>query len=112
MKTMLNNSDLSSSTPEIDQYWASAYREIASLSIYDSMSIIRPGVYFRDGIILANPLSQGFGVFLQEIPYNESYYMAMSHLIPSSYDGILEYTADLPGHEEEWMNDIKGPYAA
>merc|ERR1712083_268097 len=32
---------------------------------------------------------------LQEIPFNESYTMALSHLIPATYDGMLEYQSNL-----------------
>ena len=55
------------------------------------MSILRPGVFFRQGNILSNPLAEEFKHFLLELPFNESYFMALSYLIPSDYTHLFIY---------------------
>merc|ERR1711920_922699 len=54
-------------------------------------SILRPGVFFRQGNILSNPLAEEFKHFLLELPFNESYFMAMAHLLPSDYTNLSYY---------------------
>ena len=70
---------------EEDYYFASNLRDSFSICIYDSVSILRPGVFFRQGNILSNPLAEEFKHFLLELPFNESYFMALSYLTPSDY---------------------------
>ena len=70
---------------EEDHYFASNLRDSFSICIYDSVSILRPGVFFRQGNILSNPLAEEFKHFLLELPFNESYFMALSYLIPFDY---------------------------
>jgi hypothetical protein len=78
-----------SASGEKSYYYTSNLRDSFSICIYDSVSILRPGVFFRQGNILSNPLAEEFKHFLLELPFNESYFMAMSHLIPSNYTNSL-----------------------
>ena len=73
---------------EKSYYYVSNLRDSFSICIYDSVSILRPGVFFRQGNILSNPLVEEFKHFLLELPFNESYFMAMSHLISLDYTNL------------------------
>jgi hypothetical protein len=69
-------------------------REVFFPSVYDCVIITRPSICFRDGLISTNSLIE-FEAFLSEVPYNDAYSQAVSHLIPSEYnlnyiDGLVK----------------------
>jgi F-type H+-transporting ATPase subunit beta len=64
-------------------------RDIFYPSVYDSITVIRPSVCFREGITMDNCMSS-FYTFLKNLPYQESYILATTHLIPAEYDTIIE----------------------
>merc|ERR1712087_666526 len=75
-------------------------RDIFYPSVYDSISIIRPSTCFREGITLSNCLSD-YRAFLSQITYQESYLLAVSHLVPADYQ--IEMEAPAKGVLEEGM---------
>merc|ERR1712060_847034 len=67
-------------------------RDIFYPTVYDSMTIIRPSVCFREGITMANCMSR-FNTFMLGLPYNTTYLLAVTHLIPADYKRNLEIPA-------------------
>ena len=65
--------------------------EIRSQSAFTTVCLLPLGVFFRQGNILSNPLAEEFKHFLLELPFNESYFMALSYLIPSDYSHLIIY---------------------
>jgi F-type H+-transporting ATPase subunit beta len=77
-------------------------RDIFYPTVYDSMTIIRPSVCFREGITMANCMSR-FNTFMLGLPYNTTYLLAVTHLIPSDYRRNLE----IPAHMH-WSKQTDG----
>jgi hypothetical protein len=63
-------------------------RDIFYPTVYDSITIVRPSVSFREGITMANCMTR-FHAFILDIPYNETYLLAVTHLIPAAYGSNL-----------------------
>lgn len=55
-------------------------RDIFYPTVYDSITIVRPSISFREGITSANCMTY-FHAFILDIPYNETYLLAVAHLI-------------------------------
>lgn len=64
-------------------------RDVFYPTVYDSMTIVRPSVCFREGITAANCMSR-FNTFILGLPYNTAYLLAVTHLIPLDYSHSLE----------------------
>merc|ERR1712099_170363 len=75
-------------------------RDIFYPSVYDSISIQRPSVCFREGITLSNCLSD-YRAFMSQITYQESYLLAVSYLVPADYE--IEMEAPAKGVLQEGM---------
>jgi F-type H+-transporting ATPase subunit beta len=80
----------------------SVARDIFLPSVYDSLIIIRPSTNFRDGTVVKNCMSN-FSQYFVEMPFNDSYFFALIHLIPCDYKsqlqgvykGLVEEVADM-----------------
>lgn len=69
-------------------------REIFYPTVYDSMTIVRPSVSFREGITMANCMTR-FHAFILDIPYTETYLLAVTNLIPAAYGKNLQIPAGM-----------------
>jgi hypothetical protein len=69
-------------------------RDIFYPTVYDSITIVRPSVSFREGITMANCMTR-FHTFILDIPYHETYLLAATHLIPVAYGSNLQIRADM-----------------
>jgi F-type H+-transporting ATPase subunit beta len=69
-------------------------RQIFYPTVYDSMTIVRPSVSFREGITMANCMTR-FHAFILDIPYMETYLLATTHLIPAAYGSNLQIPAGM-----------------
>jgi len=73
-------------------------RDMFYPTVYDSITIVRPCVCFREGITMANSMSN-FHSFIDQIPYNDTYLLAVTHLIPGAYGTQLDIPAGM-----EWTS--------
>ena len=64
-------------------------RDVFYPTVYDSMTIVRPSVCFREGITATNCMSR-FNTFILGLPYNTAYLLAVTHLILADYRHSLE----------------------
>ena len=64
-------------------------RDLLLPSIYDALILIRPSLTFRDGTVMSNYLVD-FSRYLSEIPFNNSYLLALIHLAPIKYSTALD----------------------
>jgi hypothetical protein len=69
-------------------------RDILYPTVYDSITIVRPSVSFREGITMANCMTR-FHTFILDIPYHEDYLLAATHLIPAAYGSNLQIQAGM-----------------
>ena len=69
-------------------------RQIFYPTVYDSMTIVRPSISFREGITVANCMTY-FHAFILDIPYMETYLLAATHLIPIVYGSNLQILTDM-----------------
>jgi hypothetical protein len=74
-------------------------RDLLYPSVYDSLTVVRPSVNFREGLTLTNSMSQ-FHNFIMHIPYHETYLLAVTYLIPAAYGQTLKVPVGL-----EWTAD-------
>eukprot|EP00928_Gymnodinium_smaydae_P070920 TRINITY_DN54652_c0_g1_i1.p1 TRINITY_DN54652_c0_g1~~TRINITY_DN54652_c0_g1_i1.p1 ORF type:complete len:693 (-),score=16.95 TRINITY_DN54652_c0_g1_i1:92-2170(-) len=81
----------------------SVARDIFLPSVYDAMVIIRPTSNFRDGTVVKNAMSN-FSQYLCEMPFNDSYFFALIHLIPADYKSTLQSFYSSLVEEVEDMN--------
>ena len=81
----------------------SVARDIFLPSVYDSLIIIRPSTNFRDGTVIKNCMSD-FSQYFVELPFNDSYFFALSHLIPIDYKSQLQGVYSSLVQEVEDMN--------
>jgi F-type H+-transporting ATPase subunit beta len=81
----------------------SVARDIFLPSVYDSLIIIRPSTNFRDGTVIKNCMSN-FSQYFVELPFNDSYFFALSHLIPIDYKSQLQGVYSSLVQEVEDMN--------
>jgi len=81
----------------------SVARDIFLPSVYDAMIIIRPTSNFRDGTVVKNAMSN-FSQYLCEMPFNDSYFFALIHLIPADYKSTLQSFYSSLAEEVEDMN--------
>jgi len=79
-------------------------RDLFYPTVYDSLTIIRPSVCFREGITMANCMTQ-FQAFILDLPYQESYLLAVSHLIPAAYEHNLHIPKGM-----QWMHETGQQY--
>merc|ERR1712039_1047755 len=74
-------------------------RDLFYPTVYDSITVVRPSVCFREGITIANCMTR-FHTFIMHIPYQESYLLAVTHLIPASYQHNLDIPAGMKWAEQ------------
>ena len=67
----------------------SVARDIFLPSVYDALIVIRPSASFRDGTVVKNCLADLTQYFV-EMPFNDSYFFALIHLIPADYKSTLK----------------------
>ena len=67
----------------------SVARDIFLPSVYDSLIIIRPSSNFRDGTVIKNCMTN-FSQYFVELPFNDSYFFALIHLLPVDYKSQLQ----------------------
>ena len=58
-------------------------RDLFYPTVYDSITVVRPSVCFREGITVVNSMTR-FHTFISEILYHETYLLAVTHLISQS----------------------------
>jgi F-type H+-transporting ATPase subunit beta len=78
-------------------------RDLFYPTVYDSITIIRPSVCFREGITMANCMTQ-FQAFILDLPYHETYLLAVTHLIPASYEHNLHIPKGMQWMQETGQN--------
>jgi len=81
----------------------SVARDIFLPSVYDALIIIRPSANFRDGTVVKNSMSS-FSQYFVEMPFNDSYFFALIHLIPADYKSTLQSFYSTLVAEVEDMN--------
>jgi len=81
----------------------SVARDIFLPSVYDALIIIRPSANFRDGTVVKNSMST-FSQYFVEMPFNDSYFFALIHLIPADYKSTLQSFYSSLVDEVEDMN--------
>ena len=81
----------------------SVARDIFLPSVYDALIIIRPSANFRDGTVVKNSMST-FSQYFVEMPFNDSYFFALIHLIPADYKSTLQSFYSSLAEEVEDMN--------
>ena len=81
----------------------SVARDIFLPSVYDAMIVIRPTSNFRDGTVVKNAITN-FTQYLVEMPFNDSYFFALIHLIPADYKSTLQSFYSSLVEEVEDMN--------
>ena len=81
----------------------SVARDIFLPSVYDSLIVIRPSSNFRDGTVVKNAMSN-FTQYLVEMPFNDSYFFALIHLLPADYKSTLKSFYSSLVEEVEDMN--------
>ena len=69
-------------------------RDILYPTVYDSITIVRPSISFREGITVANCMTH-FHAFILDIPYHEDYLLAATHLILIVYGSNLQIQTDM-----------------
>ena len=69
-------------------------RDILYPTVYDSITIVRPSISFREGITVANCMTH-FHAFILDIPYHEAYLLAATHLILIVYGSNLQIQTDM-----------------
>ncbi len=55
-------------------------RDVFLPSLHDSLLVLRPSYNFRDGRVIQN-LIQNFRQYLIELPFNDSYFFGLLHLM-------------------------------
>jgi hypothetical protein len=80
-------------------------RDIFYPTVYDSVTIVRPSVCFREGITMSNCMTR-FRAFMLDIPYQDCYLLAVTHLIPASYEHNLHISEGYTGVQEDRMKDL------
>ena len=63
-------------------------RDVFFPSVYDALLIIRPSCHFRDGRVIKN-YTANFRQYFIELPFNDGYLTALTHLLPASYSSTL-----------------------
>ena len=81
----------------------SVARDIFLPSVYDSLIIIRPSSNFRDGTVIKNCMTN-FSQYFVELPFNDSYFFALIHLLPVDYKSQLQGMYSSLVEEVEDMN--------
>ena len=69
-------------------------RDILYPTVYDSITVVRPSISFREGITAANCMTR-FHAFILDIPYHEAYLLAATNLIPTVYGSNLQIQTDM-----------------
>ncbi|MCP3670892.1 MAG: hypothetical protein GY814_10760, partial [Gammaproteobacteria bacterium] len=79
-------------------------RDMFYPTVYDSITVVRPCVCFREGITATNSMSN-FHSFIDQIPYNDTYLLAVIHLIPGAYGTQLDVPVGM-----EWTSREHNDY--
>lgn len=69
-------------------------RDIFYPTVYDSITVVRPSISFREGLTIANCMMH-FHAFILDIPYNDTYLLAATHLILIVYGSNLQIRTDM-----------------
>ena len=64
-------------------------RDVFFPSVYDALFLIRPSCNFRDGRVIKND-TVNFRQYFIELAFNDSYLLALIHLIPANYHLIID----------------------
>jgi len=65
-------------------------------SVYDALLVCRPTCNFRDGLSLRNSSLDFFKYFV-EMPFNDSYMLALIHLVPIDYSVAFQTSGTMSG---------------
>ena len=80
-------------------------RDLFYPTVYDSVTVVRPSVCFREGITVINHMTQ-FQTFILDLLYQETYLLAVTHLILTLYEHNLHVLGGM-----QWTQEIGQQYS-
>jgi hypothetical protein len=69
-------------------------RDLFLPSVYDALLVLRPSCNFRDGTVITH-WPANLAQYFRELPFNDSYFFGLLHLLPANYKTKLRLLDEL-----------------